>query len=388
MKILYVAHSTLPTAGSTKALHNLVRYVSECGVEPIIVVPDSDGVYKEWLSEGFKVVAINYRIQVYPPLRNLKDLIFFLPRTIGRFYLNRKAAKTLSRLIEDEDVKLVHSNTSVIDVGYHTARLLNIPHVYHIREYADRINLHYIPTNRVFYDNIKKSATISITHDVQEYYHLTESQKPSIVVYDGVLPEQKTLCCEQKEGYFLYAGRIEPVKGLDFLLLGYASYVKQTAHPYRLKVAGAMYRPSYFSLVKKIIQENGLEDMVEFLGERSDIIELMQHAQAIIISSTFEGFGFCMAEAMFNGCLVIGRDLTGTHEQFENGLRIHGKEIGLRFTTITELTDCLKLISSGDNDMLTEMRQRAFETVNKLYSSQSCAKQVCEFYKVVLNSQS
>ena len=45
----------------------------------------------------------------------------------------------------------------------------------------------------------------------------------------------------------------------------------------------------------------------------------MSKALALFVPSSFEGFGFITVEAMFCGCLVIGRNTGGTKEQFDNG---------------------------------------------------------------------
>lgn len=47
---------------------------------------------------------------------------------------------------------------------------------------------------------------------------------------------------------------------------------------------------------------------------------------ALIVPSPFEAFGLITAEAMFNKCLVIGRDTAGTKEQFDNGQKNRTKK--------------------------------------------------------------
>ena len=168
------------------------------------------------------------------------------------------------------------------------------------------------------------------------------------------------------------------------MLKGYCEYVKSTSTPLPLKVAGHQRRPGYLAMIKEYIHQNGLDAHVELLGPRSDIFDLMKEAKAIVIASPFEGFGFCMVEAMFNGCLVIGRDLTGTHEQFEKGLEMQGVEIGLRYKTTEELTHILQEVGHSPITKYLEMKKRAFVTVNTLYTSEHCADQVYQFYKTLI----
>ena len=392
MKVAYITNGSGSLGGATKALLQLVNELVKYGVEPLIVLPDTEGIYSDLKKKGIKVYALNYRMNIYPPLRGLKDYLFFIPRSIGRFMLTRKTANRLAAILKENEIQLVHSNSSVVEIGKLAAEKLNIPHIYHVREYGDAdFKMHYIPSKSYAHLMMRKSNTICITKGIQKHHGLDKANRlkgKSVVIYDGVLPQQSVPTLSEKGNYFLFAGRLEPAKGLDFMLKGYCEYAKSTPNPLPLKVAGHQRRPGYLAMIKDYIHLNGLDAHVELLGPRSDIFDLMKEARAIVIASPFEGFGFCMAEAMFKGCLVIGRDLTGTHEQFEKGLEMHGAEIGLRYKTIDELAKALQDASDSPNEKFIEMRQRAFTTVNQLYTAENSAKQVFEFYNTLLKTES
>ena len=388
MKVAYITNSSGSLGGATKALLQLVNELARYGVEPLIVLPDTEGIYSDLKKKGIKVYALNYRMNIYPPLRGLKDFLFFIPRSIGRFMLTRKTANRLAAILKENEIQLVHSNSSVVEIGRLAAAKLNIPHIYHVREYGDAdFKMHYIPSKSYAHLMMRQSNTICITEGIQKHHGLDKANRlkgRSVVIYDGVLPQQSVPTFSEKGNYFLFAGRLEPAKGLDFMLKGYCEYVKSTSNPLPLKVAGHQRRPGYLAMIKDYIHQNGLGAHVELLGPRSDIFDLMKEAKAIVIASPFEGFGFCMAEAMFNGCLVIGRDLTGTHEQFEKGLEMQGAEIGLRYKTTEELTHILQEVGHSPITKYLEMKKRAFVTVNTLYTSEHCADQVYQFYKTLI----
>ena len=76
---------------------------------------------------------------------------------------------------------------------------------------------------------------------IQKYYQQGEvivsdsgdKKKASRVIYDGVLSQMNALPkSEGKKEYFLYAGRIQPAKGLDQLLLAYSIYARKAEKPY------------------------------------------------------------------------------------------------------------------------------------------------------------
>ena len=139
--------------------------------------------------------------------------------------------------------------------------------------------------------------------------------------------------------------------------------------------------------LNQFIEKYHISNLVTFLGDRKDIEFLMQEATAIVIPSRFEAFGRCMAEAMFNGCLVIGKNTGGTKEQMENGINLEGKEIALRYETTEDLTQLLAEITSNIKDY-RDYTLRAFHTVNQLYSSEANTQQVFDFYNYILHTES
>lgn len=106
----------------------------------------------------------------------------------------------------------------------------------------------------------------------------------------------------------------------------------------------------------------------------------MKGATCLVVPSHSEAFGRVVAEAMFNGCLVVGKDAHGIKEQFDNGLKLTGKEIGLRFKTIKEMTEILKRVTGDTPDLYDETRSSALETVSRLYSEETYVKSVDRFY--------
>ena len=386
MKIAYITNATDPFGGASKALFSIITELTKHGVEPLVITPDKNGIYESWAELGIPTMAINYRQSVYPPIRNIKDFLFFPLRLAGRIFLDYKAIKKLHRVLVDEEVQLVHSNTSVVRIGDIAASKAGIPHIYHVREYGDiDFSMHYYPSWKSIHKRMNASYTLCITRGVQEHHGLSVNPK-SKVVYDGVMPQQPSMSeSPAKKSYFLYAGRIEPAKGLDQLLDGYIAYVKSAKTPLPLYVAGASRMPLYMDSIKKQIKDSGIEDKVKFLGLLDDIYGAMRNAAAIVIASPFEGFGFCMAEAMFNKCLVIGRNTAGTKEQFDNGVRFTGSEIGLRYNSNDELTEMLSKVTTADAHEFDSMKELAFKIVNSMYTSENCAREVLEVYNKILN---
>ena len=386
MRIAYVLHSTDPLAGATKAFFFLLKGLMAKGIVPFVVVPDKRGIYSTLEDMGVAVLVLNYRPEAWTYRQTAKDILLFLPRMVARLYVNWLSSIRLTSWLKDKNINIVHTNVGVISIGFRAARRLNIPHIYHIREYGDKdFNIRYFPNKHAFWHQFKdhKSYSICITRDIQAY-HKQAGNQHSQVIYDGVMPAVAVCPSIDKENYFLYAGRIEHAKGLDILLEAYSDYMEKSSTVIPLWIAGSMNNSQYLDKIKSIVSNRNLSQHATLLGERKDLQSLMQRAKAIIIPSRFEGFGFCMAEAMFNGCLSIGNNTAGTREQFDNGLQLEKKEIGIRYNTKEELTQSLIDVTNSSADRYKEMVVRAFHTVNSLYSREKHAENVYEFYKRII----
>ena len=128
------------------------------------------------------------------------------------------------------------------------------------------------------------------------------------------------------------------------------------------------------------------ENKIIFLGYRKDVDVLMSEATALIVASQFEAFGFITAEAMFNGCVVIGKDTGGTGEQIDNMEKLAGVPSGFRFVTTQELIDAMKYVVR--NPVPFSQLQKISRNVVKLYSSESSAKSVSDYLSVIIETDS
>ncbi len=384
MNILYVLNDTYAFGGASKSFLTLIESVQHYGHTPIVVTPDEKGIAITLQQMGVEIIAVSYRNNTYPDLRNFLEAILFIPRLFMRRLLIRKAVQRIYGLVKSKDITLVHTNVSVVDVGERLARKLNVPHIYHIREYADRdFNFHYYPSSKAFHKRLSKNYTICITHAIQQHHHQTGNPK-SIVVYNGItMDDEQTPQTLPVQPYFLYAGRIEKAKGLMDLLIAYTQIAQRGEDFPSLAVAGSVSDPRFYQGITQYLEQNDVKHKVVFLGARQDIGHLMRHALATIVPSKFEGFGRCLPEAMLCGCITVGRDTAGTKEQYDNGLQFTGQEIGFRFHDTDELAQCLVHICTCSQAKLQAMRKRALQTINEYYTQQKYTDTIIRLYESI-----
>ena len=385
MKVVYVLSSTVSLGGASKAFKVMLGGLLSKGVEPIVVLPDKGALWSELCSMGVACIVINYRECLYPRFLTLKDKILFIPRLLARRFLSWRVNRILTQKLRHQNVALVHTNVSVVDVGFRLARNLHVPHIFHIREFPDLMGIHFYPSIRVLerWLNAPNSYSICITYQVQNHFHLSASPR-SRVIYDGLCERRNNMPERGNGEYVLFAGRIEPNKGLHILLRAYATVYGQLKSVPPLMVAGEIIEGRYWNEICRFIQEYRLEENITFLGERSDMDSLMQHASVLVVPSESEGFGWCMPEAMLNGCLVIAHDTTGMKEQLDNGIKVSGGEIALRYNGVEQLETLLQEILITGLPEKDAMIRRAFLTVNQLYTSELHINKVYEYYEEII----
>lgn len=379
MRILYISNNS-STGGAPAALLNLVQQLSTRH-EIAVMMPDSNGpLYGLMQDSGVLCFTyVSYRLSIWPQAVNPIKYI----RRLRDLRRNRNQVREyVGRVLDDFRPDIVHTNVGPLDIASEECRKRGIPHVWHLREYQ-KFGMVYFPSGPDGFRSLisqENNHCIAITNGIYDYWGLSGDSR---VIYDGVISVSQYESV-QKGGYFLYAARIEKGKGLHMLLKAYRRYLSQGGK-YRLLVAG---RPCGFYAwrCRQYARLSGMSSMIDFLGNRNDVFELMRGAEAFIVPSSFEGFGFTTAEAMYNRCLVIGRDAEGTKEQFDNGLNMTGHEIGLRFSTVKELTACLASVEHGD-ESYEDMRLRAYKVVTELYTVERYAGQVEEYYKKVMNHE-
>ena len=390
MTVLYVLISTDPFGGATKSFLLLLQGVLKSGVKAIVVVPDANGIYDTLCGMGVKVIVVSSKGNTWTGARTLKHKILYVPRQLGRVVVNNLAHRKIEKLLRDEIIDIIHSNNTVTDLGRHLAECRKIPHLYHVREYGDKdFGLRYFPTNRSFhkYLNTSNVYTVCITKDIQKHHGLLNNPN-SRVIYNGIIDcfSDDNLKLDGRD-ILLYAGRIEPTKGLLDLVQAYAIYLGQVERPLPLVVAGEVFDVCYKKKVDDFIYNNKLNDYISFIGKCSDMPALYKKAKAIVISSEFEGFGRCMPEAMSYGCIVIGHDTGGTKEQFVNGLTLTGRDIGFRYNDSEKLVNSLLGVHNLQGEDYVSMQHLAFDVVRRMYSVDNYVESILNFYSLIKERQ-
>lgn len=170
----------------------------------------------------------------------------------------------------------------------------------------------------------------------------------------------------------LYVGTIERRKGI----LDLVKVLKNFKHyKLELNIIGLVKEDDYYGQILSVIKEDGIENMVNFLGRVSNekLEEYYISSNLFVFPSYWEGYGMVIAEAMSYGLPVVISDIPVFKE-----LITHGKE-GYFF----ELNNPASLTSILDNIfkdkvLLKIHSMNAYETVTNFLSYDETSQKIMD----------
>lgn len=380
MKVIYINHSP-GIQGAGLALLNIIKGMQNLGVEPIVVLPHEGPLADRFRGMGIKVYFVMHYNAIYPRRKSIFDYVLYPYRLVRTLIFNQLAVSRFRKIVVKEQPDVIHSNSGVIRFGAKIAEEQKIPHVWHVREFQSKDFLG-LPLGgeakvREQYHS-GSNHCIAITKAVFLYFELTTPK--DCVIYDGVFPKDiQTPKVFEKKKYLLFVGSLQKGKGVYDALAAFDAVADQIPE-YELWMVGKDY-----ANINQEIASCKHFDQMKYLGFRSDIYDMMANATALLVPSYYEGFGFITAEAMLNRTMVIGRDVAGTKEQFDNGLRSTGKEIGIRIRTTEELSDAILEVCRKTQTEYREMIDNAHQVVMENYTIEKNSQQIFNVYEQILH---
>lgn len=382
MRILFIFHMTSINGGASKSGLTLVEGLMQLGHDVMAVCPGEGSLSDILRLKGIPCHCIRFDWTFPCFHRNAMGVVKYMPVAIRNAIINRNALKELSRFAADFRPDIIHTNTSVTDIGVKTASALGVPHITHFREFG------FSDCNAVMLHEKRMMAyprqhAIAIGRQILEHHRLDGGGRDRLI-YNGIIADDSCRINPADRNYYLFAGSLYKAKGIEDLLEAYSALPKNIRQRFKLRVAGSTVVKSYDEMLRKKATGLGISDNVEWLGERSDVPDLMYGARALIVPSHNEAFGRIVVEGMQNGCVVIGRDKAGVREQFDNGVRLCGKEIGLRFDSTVSLTNAMLRVASTPFNEFLPMIEKSQKVVDRLYTTRQYIENVDRFYNDII----
>jgi len=189
----------------------------------------------------------------------------------------------------------------------------------------------YIPFFKKAYGHCEKLVLVSESQR-KGIEALVPSAVKKIEVIPNMIREDMFLPPGEPRGgdpfKFIWAGRLEHVKGVDLLLEAVKLLVSRSNRDFSVRLAGKGSLREELELHAKKL---GITDRVVFLGRlsREEMQLEMQGADCFVLPSRFEAFGVALIEAMATGLPVIATRSGGpdTLINSENGLLVECEDV-------------------------------------------------------------
>ncbi len=379
-RVLLVNH-TGTFGGAERSLLGLATAnVADDDVEYVVATPDGR------LADELRAVGAS--VALLPELR-----LSFSPRpmavAVGLRSLGR-SARAFRRLARRDSVDVIHAN-SLRAALLVTAALpfRRPPLVLHARD--------EVPGNlagRVLTAVLRRSCSgvIAISRWIGDSYASFDrvtvidnpvdlerfdltGQRPSEAAGDDGVPAT-----------FLLVAQISPWKRqLDAISATVALH--DEGLPVRLQLVGSVKfadsttrldNRAYYEQLRAEVAARDATNVVEFLGEREDVAELMRSATALLSTSEREPFGRTVAEALASGLPVVASDDGGPAELVEPGITGWVYRAGSLHSLQEAMREALAPVEDRDGS-----RRAAFARTRGRFDPRAHASAVRSFYAEV-----
>lgn len=306
----------------TGILH-LISSLEMGGIERLLL--DFAESFAEMESE-FKLVIVVLNNKYDPYLRNqLESLckeVYFLDREEGN--TNPKYLLKLFGIVKKHRIGIIHTHDHGSKHFSILCKLLK-PALKLIFSVHDKFLFDSVSRLKVSLHKRAINHNVAISRSVLQYCQEKGINKAS-VIYNGIRLSRF------KEGNRTFMGdgllkivnvaRItHTIKGQDILIKALHMLQQQNACPFECHFIGGQYEYDQQSLpyLEGLVQQYGLEDKVKFLGNRTDVHELLSRYDLFVMPSRTEGFGLVLLEALASGLDVIASNIEGPAELLKDG---------------------------------------------------------------------
>lgn len=387
MNILFIGHER-NLGGASKSLVTLATELKEKGHNVFVILPIKFGqLYRELKEKKIPVKIVFYGWWMYPaewnPFMKFCFFILHLEEYIPVARITHYAKK--------HKIQLIHSNSSTIDIGAKVAQKVNIPHIWHFREFGDLdYNLKFMLGKEKSCEYVGKNSAkiIFISKKLYQYYINEMLEAKSIVVYNGISEQylidkySKKNDRVKKRVVFLISGNLHRNKKQDLVIKACKILLNEKIYNFQIIIAGAASNLRDSKIYEKELKELASDipdNYIEFKGYVKDMKILREESDVEIVCSSMEAFGRVTVEAMLASNPVIASNAGANPELIEDGKN------GFLFQegNIKELADQMKKLISNPN-LISHMGSQAYKIAKSSFSSKLNTEKIESIYKEIL----
>ena len=391
MRILKITGGYPPAfaqGGTATAAHSLMKALKRQGADVAVLTLNINGKERLEPSNGF----VDYE---GIPVWYCRGEMHPVP------YFSLEFSRVLSEHINDYDIVLLDSNWT--GYGLSTGKICREnkkPYIMYSHGCLDPSRLkigrfkknfwwHFL--DAPLYNNA--NAVVALTRAEVDHLRNKGVRTPITVIPNGVEkdPDRERACIEElaeinpdlvPDKYFLFLGRLDPIKGIDLLMKAYARLIQGIQEPlHRLVIAGPSHK-NYIDQLLALHEDLRLGDKVVFTGMVQGVGKwsLMKYAKAFVLTSLGEGLPMTALEALSIGTPVILSKACYLPEisEWAAGLEIDPQ--------VDSIEKALKWAIENPDEH-KEMSQKGIEMVEKTFTWEKVAQKTIDLCERVLKER-
>lgn len=359
LKILFISHDPR-LYGAQRSLLDLILGLNKDLFKPI-VLSSREGLLTEILGKN-DIEALIFPFEWWIGA-NFKRFIYRVIKLIQHL----KVIKDKIKLIKPD---LIYTNTAVIPIGGILSIILEIPHIWHVREFVQQdIGVNYDFGNflSMKFMSLSSRKIICNSEAIKQNLSRYIPKKKLIVVYNGILdlanqPQLPKTFPSDKIYNLCIVGSVGSHKGQSD-----AIHAMRLLKEKGIKVILQIYGNGPLAEIQKLkelVARLNLSEDVIFHGFKNDINSVFLNSDITVVCSRHEAFGRVAVESMALGTPVIGTNTGGFPEIVEDG------ETGLLYSPgdVQDLAEKIQMLltsPSSYNLFSREGQLRVYKRFNK-----------------------
>lgn len=329
--ILHLAseYPPAPVFGLGRYVHELAQAQVACGIQVHVITNSIGGDQPDTTIDGVRVTRVHFPPPPKAPAASAMLLHFNL-QLVERCVSLRQ---TESHLAYDA---IVAHDWLTVPAAIHLSRILGCPLMAVIHDVVfNKVRNRPFTPEDAYIAGIENWACHSaakiivlssaVRHELLEHYHANPAAIELIPSGVGIRPLAQAEVAKvtawrgkhlpHDSDLLLYAGRLDPEKGVTTLLKALARLKQQRAKPFKLLLAGTGQLEQQ---VRETIRAEGLETCAELIGYQQfeELRVAYAAADVTIVPSEYEPFGLVALEAQAMGTPVVLAKTGGLAETF------------------------------------------------------------------------
>ncbi len=380
-KILFVSNA-IQEGGATKSLFYLANTLKN-DFEPIILVTKKGYLTDMCDKNNIKYLILNYKpFLIDERATGLKKIIKRILRPLLKLrYIicNKISLNKIDKLINMEEISLIHTNVNRDDFGALLSKKFNIPHIWHLREFGDLdYKCYSYRKNYIKFMNENTKYFIAISNAVKNHFVTKGINKDKIkVIYNGVKINNNPKINENKNLNILFMGGIQESKGQHELIEALNLIPKEISKNIKVDFYGTSVK-DYKNLLINKINEYNLQN-ITFHDYINNIDNIMSNYNVGIMCSKSEAFGRVIVEYMANKLITIVPNRGACPEIVSNGTGFVYK-----YGDYDDLSNIIIKIYKMNFEERKEIFDKGYERAKLNFSAEKNAENIIKLYEKIL----